>query len=174
MSDDIKDRVSGRGHVNFASARTWLIVRKRETDPVEVTAFDRYDQAAVFYDAAQQQWSDTYFCTVVAGPGEPISVPNEWFFQRVSSIGPEVCICAAIRLADGHVIRGHRHNHAMRTAFDMRIPTVDIRAADQGFVTSRNRYVGREEGQRLQLAAGVPSADPCGYRGDILFSEDLY
>lgn len=86
----------------------------------------------------------------------------------------EVCICAAIRLADGRVIRGHRHCHAMRTAFEMRIPTVDIRAAAQGFVTSRNRYVGREEGQRLQLAAGIASADPDGYRGDILFSEDLY
>lgn len=86
----------------------------------------------------------------------------------------EICICAAIRLADGRVIRSHRHSHAMRTAFDMRIPTVDIRAAEQGFVTSHNRYVGREEGLQLQLAAGLPSADPGGYRGDLLFSEDLY
>jgi hypothetical protein len=87
---------------------------------------------------------------------------------------PEICICAAIRLADGRVIRGHRHAHCMRTAFDLRIPTLEIRAADQGFVTSRHRYVGRVEGYRLQVAAGIPSADPGGYRVDRLFSEDLY
>jgi hypothetical protein len=44
---------------------------------------------------------------------------------------------------------------------------------DQGFITSRNRYVDREEGLRLQLAAGIESVAPGGYRGQ-LFSEDLY
>jgi hypothetical protein len=47
-------------------------------------------------------------------------------------------------------------------------------ARDQGFVTSRGRYVGREEGQQLQKAAGLPSACPSGYRAKLLFSEDLY
>jgi hypothetical protein len=45
---------------------------------------------------------------------------------------------------------------------------------DQGFITSRNRYVGREEALRLQLAAGIKSACPSGYRARDLFSEDLY
>jgi hypothetical protein len=46
---------------------------------------------------------------------------------------------------------------------------------EQGFVTSRNRYVDRTEAMRLQVAAGIPSA--CGGRmedGQLLFSEDLY
>ncbi|MGE3278053.1 MAG: hypothetical protein AB7O67_23320 [Vicinamibacterales bacterium] len=44
----------------------------------------------------------------------------------------------------------------------------------QGFVTSRGRYVTRSEGRQLQEAAGIGSVSPSGYRGDLLFSEDLY
>jgi hypothetical protein len=43
----------------------------------------------------------------------------------------------------------------------------------QGFVTSRNRFVTREEGMKLQITAGIPSVGG-GYRGNRLFSEDLY
>ena len=43
----------------------------------------------------------------------------------------------------------------------------------QGFITSKNRYVTRAEGLKLQKAAGIPSADPEGY-GSELYSEDLY
>jgi len=96
---------------------------------------------------------------------------------------PEICICAAIRLPDGRVIRGHRHGDCIHTAAQLidhrwRIglepsPWSARMCRDQGFMSSRNRYVDREEGLRLQLAAGIPSADPGGYRGE-LFSEDLY
>ena len=41
-------------------------------------------------------------------------------------------------------------------------------------VTSRNRFVSRKEGRQLQDAAGIPSAAEGGYRGDSLYSEDLY
>jgi hypothetical protein len=46
--------------------------------------------------------------------------------------------------------------------------------SSQGFITSRNRFVTREEGYALQVAAGIPSAAAGGYRGKRLFSEDLY
>lgn len=90
---------------------------------------------------------------------------------------PEIVICAAIRLPDGYIVRGHRHADCINRAFDMprykenwECPFDD----DQGFITSRNRYVTREEGLALQKAAGIPSADPSGYRARELFSEDLY
>lgn len=85
----------------------------------------------------------------------------------------ERCICAAIQLKTGAIIRGHRHDSCFLTA--MRIPGVGkagIREAEQGFITSTNRFVDRREGMRLQKAAGIESIT--GYRGDILFPEDLY
>lgn len=50
----------------------WLVARKRETEPWELNVFDRYDQAAMFWDAAQTQWSDVYFCRVAHGPRDVV------------------------------------------------------------------------------------------------------
>ena len=89
----------------------------------------------------------------------------------------EICICAAIRLPSGRIVRGHRHPHCLEAAGGMSYKDTtaeQIRLAEQGFVTSRNRFVDRVEGRRLQEAAGVPSAALGGYRLDMLFSEDLY
>lgn len=87
----------------------------------------------------------------------------------------EQCICAAIQLPNGEVWRGHRHDSAIRTA--MAAPDVrreDIANAVQGFITSQNRFVGREEGARIQTAAGILSAQTLRPVRDMLFSEDLY
>ncbi len=97
----------------------------------------------------------------------------------------ETVICAAIRLPNGTVFRGHRHGDCIRTAhasvtWNGSVDpgehhwTPDM-CSDQGFITSRNRYVGRATGLQLQLAAGIESAsaDGRGYRGQ-LYSEDLY
>lgn len=84
----------------------------------------------------------------------------------------EVCICAAVRLDDGRVIRGHRHHNCFPAAKEAG-QTDLIRQDMQGFVTSRERYVDRAEGLALQMAAGIPSARGA-YNGRALFSEDLY
>lgn len=87
----------------------------------------------------------------------------------------EVCICAAVRLMDGRIIRGHRHCHCLQICHEWSDAGQVIEVDEQGFVTSRNRFVGRVEGRELQEAAGIPSHDPSGYRGgNLLFSEDLY
>lgn len=89
---------------------------------------------------------------------------------------PEVCICAALQMPDGYVVRGHRHDGAIKTAGGMsRYTREHIYEAEQGFVTSRNRFVGREEGARLMRA--VDWHDPktgLPFLADVLFSEDLY
>jgi hypothetical protein len=84
----------------------------------------------------------------------------------------EVCICAAIKMG-GLIIRGHRHDDCLR---NLKARRLDAEPIVQGFITSRNRFVGREEAMRLQKAAGAKSMySPDGeLRGDILFSEDLY
>jgi hypothetical protein len=89
----------------------------------------------------------------------------------------EIVICAAIRMPDGYIVRGHRHCHCIATAYDIpryRESWECPHGDDQGFVTSLERYVTREEGYALQRAAGRNSVAPGGYRGETLFSEDLY
>ena len=85
----------------------------------------------------------------------------------------EIVICAAIKYKDGTIIRGHRHGDC---AYDCNRPLKkDFEGHIQGFITSRNRFVDRKEGMKIQKAAGIPSAwEEDGHYGDILFSEDLY
>ena len=89
----------------------------------------------------------------------------------------EFCICAAIKLVTGEVIYGHRHNNcydvvSARPGFTKTL----VLDAVQGFVTSRGRFVGREEAMKLQRASGKPSKYSFNgkYCGKMLFSEDLY
>ncbi len=88
---------------------------------------------------------------------------------------PEICICAAVK-ADDKVFRCHRHHHGLKMVHDaeQQDHALTFMSVEQGFITSRNRFVGREEALKLQQAAGLPSVDPSGYRARELFSEDLY
>ena len=91
------------------------------------------------------------------------------------SASEEVCVCAAIKMPDGYIVRGHRHNDCFRTIQGIqRYKGVNLDSLPDGFMTTRNRFVDRKEGRKLQEAAGIKSADKDGYRGDTLFSEDLY
>jgi hypothetical protein len=134
---------------------------------------------------------DTVLCRTCKGLGKVDGADKDAFdYSAGYTAGfyaaerPEICICAAIRLPDGRVIRGHRHCHCIQTALDMVMWNGGVNPGthhwsddmghDQGFVTSRNRYVGREQALQLQLAAGIKSACSSGYRARELFSEDLY
>ncbi len=85
----------------------------------------------------------------------------------------EICICAAIQFSDGRIVRGHRHDACFRTAEGW-TPTPPREGHIQGFITSQNRFVGREEGANIQNAAGLKSAHHGGVINGELFSEDLY
>ncbi len=92
----------------------------------------------------------------------------------------EIVICAAIRW-NNKVWRGHRHGDAMQAMRQELSFTMTGKEMigknlfeDQGFVTSFNRYVDREEGRKIQEAAGIKSVAEEGYRYSTLFSEDLY
>ena len=97
--------------------------------------------------------------------GQEFAGPNE-----KANVG-EHCVCAAIRLADGSVHVGKRHGNCLKL---IAAKDLDRHGHVQGFMTSLGRFVTREEGRELQDAAGLASADPEGYRGRTLFSEDLY
>ena len=84
----------------------------------------------------------------------------------------EICICAAVRLHDGYIVRGHRHHDCLRTIAELqRCGWVIERVGQdaQGFLTTNNRFVDRVEGARLMREAGkLPD------NREQLFSEDLY
>jgi hypothetical protein len=85
----------------------------------------------------------------------------------------EICICAAVKTTQGYVVRGHRHADCIRSIRAMGLkPSLSPEA--QGFITSKNKYVTREQGRKLQDAAGIASADKNGYMPRTLYSEDLY
>ncbi len=69
------------------------------------------------------------------------------------------------------MIRGHRHVDCFHA---MRVRKIEVEGRVEGFITSRNRFVDRREAMRLQKDAGVESANPRGYYGEELYSEDLY
>lgn len=85
----------------------------------------------------------------------------------------ETVICAAVKLEDGRILNCHRHGDGMLNAHHNSWKLHEG-IEQQGFTTSKGRYVSREEGRKLQDAAGILSADREGYRGTTLFSEDLY
>lgn len=95
------------------------------------------------------------------------------------TIGPkktnkEICICAAIRCTDGTIIRGHQHRDC-RDGAVRRGKKPGKKWEDEGFITSTNRYVDREEGYRLMIDAGWESKNSQGYQlCEWLWSEDLY
>lgn len=85
---------------------------------------------------------------------------------------PEVCICAAIKTKEGKLIRGQRHPDCRVSAVNYGL-TPSQALADEGFITSENRYVDRKEGLQLQKAAKIKSAYKDGYASELR-SEDLY
>lgn len=87
----------------------------------------------------------------------------------------EIIICAAVKMPDGFVVRGHRHADCYHNLYGRpKYKEAVFGKTEEGFITSKNRFVGREEGRKIQDAAGIPSADRDGYRHNTLFSEDLY
>ena len=90
----------------------------------------------------------------------------------------EKVICAAIKIGR-QVFYGHRHNHAIRAMNDKLSYTLNRQQIDklkkiQGFVTTEGRFVDRKEGMKIQIAAGIKSANKKqgGYFGGELYSED--
>lgn len=85
----------------------------------------------------------------------------------------EICICAAVKTECGRIFRGHRHGDCFY-AIQRRKLKIAKQPKAQGFITSKNRYVDREEGARLQIEAGIKSAWTGKPVKGLLFSEDLY
>ncbi len=95
----------------------------------------------------------------------------------------ERVLCAAVKYRD-KIYFGHRHMHCMEALhgelswYMNRQEMIEAeRECIDGFVTTIGRFVDREEGYKIQIALGIESAAKQhgnDYRGERLFSEDLY
>lgn len=104
-----------------------------------------------------------------------MSQPSPYSTDRVVPAAiPEVCLCAALLMADGYIFRGHRHDDCYLTLMGYkRYAKVDGHQATQGFLTSLGRFVSRVEAAELQQRAGIVSPRTGGYAVSLT-SEDLY
>jgi len=96
----------------------------------------------------------------------------DWFLTKGEEV-KEICICAAVIAEDGEIIRGHRHGDCFRAIID-RKKIIGKGFNSQGFITSKNRFVDRKEGARLQKEAKIISVWTGKAVKGILCSEDLY
>lgn len=90
----------------------------------------------------------------------------------------ELPACAAIKMPNGITFAGERHHNCLamiQKAWDGHCPYPRDEWA-QGFMTTRGNFVSRKIALQMCLKAGIDSAsiDGNGYRGNELYSEDLY
>jgi hypothetical protein len=85
----------------------------------------------------------------------------------------EIIVAAAIRFGELIISAPPpaRHHTLLHGMFDL-LGSPKLVPFDQGFVTSTGRFVEREKG--LQIAIAAKQTDKGKYRSDELFSEDLW
>lgn len=80
---------------------------------------------------------------------------------------------AAMKMPDGEIFRGKRHNDCITAAASTgRYEKPVTEGAVQGFWTSAERFVDREQGARVALEN--KQIRWLNYSSTLLFSEDLY
>ena len=88
----------------------------------------------------------------------------------------ETIICSAVKVGD-KIWRGHRHCHAIEAmndelSYELNRKELCKINEEQGFMTSENRFVGREEG--IKIAIEAKQITEYKSNNQELFSEDLY
>lgn len=92
--------------------------------------------------------------------------------EEALKMAREIVACAAIRLKNGAIFAGHRHHDCLGKIHACGLSKMEI--DEQGFMTTKGRFVGRTMAFSIQCEADIRSADQGGYRGTELYSEDLY
>ena len=144
---------------------------------------DGYPSEFVYDDFAYKRIIDTYrnFLKELL-KFEPELVPREK--------QPERILCASTycdngieyqgqpqNIATGFVLSGHRHDNPMvnyMTFIEQNVPSFDNSLMVNGFLTSKNRFVTREEAYLIAVEAGQIVKRDSNSENEILISEELY
>ena len=96
------------------------------------------------------------------------------WYKELDKLSPKWdTLLRPVNVKEGIVLCGHRHPHCMYQMIAItgkRSVSVECGEYVQGFLTSTNRFVDREEGARIHVANG----NKLNYSTKELFSEDLY
>ena len=101
------------------------------------------------------------------------------WYKELSLIKPEILEPRGFRPFNvdvGIVFGGWRHGNCMYQMIALtgkRSCETEVGKYIQGFLTSKNRFVNREEGMKIAIAAGQVEEGKT-YNQNKLFSEDLY
>lgn len=147
-------------------------------------------EAIQHYDGDGDPEQAGWYIVYLDGLGEqydavgPYDTPTQAMQVQSRSVlddQPEIIMAAAMRWrgAIHSVPRPGRHGDVIRFLYE-RHPEQAPFAGEQGFTTSRGRFVGREEAARIAAAADQLLADELERRGQTpetissLFSEDVW
>lgn len=81
-------------------------------------------------------------------------------------------IKSAIKYPNGKIFTGKRHNNCFEEAWKKNEPLPKKGSREQGFMTSENKFVSREEAAKIALRNG--QVEKLKFSETRLFSEDLY
>ena len=97
-----------------------------------------------------------------------------WYQELTSSRETSAEFYLPRNIYYGVVFCGHRHSQCIHTKCALTgLRDAESGAHEQGFLTSENRFVGREEALEIALREGQ-ILNPSAIRGKHLYSEDLY
>jgi hypothetical protein len=104
--------------------------------------------------------------------GERILCAAVWYKEIVVKKDIPVLSTNPINCLTGLVFSGHRHGQCIYTKCSLTgLSDCESGANEQGFLTSKNRFVSREEA--LEIALSQNQVD-ISFVGSKLYSEDLY
>lgn len=86
----------------------------------------------------------------------------------------ERIVCAALRIEDGLYVCGVRHGDDIMRAQYRAMGYSHTHGMEQGFLTSKRRFVDRTEGLRIALDANQVIEKSGNPTSTELYSEDIY
>lgn len=100
-----------------------------------------------------------------------IRIPMQRFYLGIQGEGPMLPYPEFLTVSAPPPFR---HHHLMHPLYDLTDKKARTGPDNQGFLTNRGRFVGREEALQIALASGQPLIDHPSRHATQLFSEDLW
>ena len=87
----------------------YMVVRKRDDQPVEVLPFEDFDDAVKIFENMRLSWTETYICCVIGGEGHALKNEDDLLraYNRPKSKLPDTLLnfmCYLVDNCEGEII----------------------------------------------------------------------